>query len=84
MLAISTYQNLSRFLCDNYYDVLKVLSGSPALVSAMEALGVKMTSVFLEWLSAEKRYLKGLTKEPLKETLQMEYVTRLEEFEEVL
>ena len=49
----------------------------------MEALGVKTTSVFSEWLSAEKRYLKGLTKEPLEETLQMEYVTRLEEFEEV-
>ncbi len=77
-----TYQSLSRFLCDNYYDALNILSDAPALVSAMEGLGVKATSEFSDWLAAEKRYLKGLTKEPLEETLQMEYVMKLEQLEE--
>ena len=77
-----TYQSLSRFLCNNYYDALKTLSDTPALLSAMEGLGVKATSEFADWLEAEKKYLKGLTKEPLEETLQMEYVTKLEELED--
>ena len=76
-----TYQSLSRLLCDNYHDALNILSDTPALVSAMEGLGVKATSEFADWLAAEKKYLKGLTREPLEETLQMEYVTKLEELE---
>ena len=77
--SFETYQSLSRLLCDNYHDALNILSDAPALVSAMEGLGVKATSEFADWLAAEKKYLKGLTREPLEETLQMEYVTKLEE-----
>lgn len=84
MDTFKTYQNLSHLLCDNYYDAVKVLSAAPALALAMEGLGIKTMSVFRDWLVAEQKYLNGLTKEPLEETLQMEYVKRLEELEEAL
>ena len=43
----------------------------------MRDLGVVDTKVFEEWLEEEKAYLLGLQKEPLEETLQMEYWQKL-------
>lgn len=43
----------------------------------MHDLGVSNTNVFEDWLEEEKAYLLGLQKEPLEETLQMEYWQKL-------
>lgn len=43
----------------------------------MRDLGVSDTNVFENWLAEEKTYLLGLQKEPLEETLQMEYWQKL-------
>lgn len=43
----------------------------------MHDLGVSNTKVFEDWLEEEKAYLLGLQKEPLEETLQMEYWQKL-------
>ncbi|KAG1831132.1 hypothetical protein EV424DRAFT_1525877 [Suillus variegatus] len=47
------------------------------LPKLMQDIGVVDTSVFELWLEEEKAYLKGLTREPDEETLQMEYWQRL-------
>lgn len=43
----------------------------------MRDLGVDSRDVFEEWLAAEKAHLRTLSKEPLEETLEMEYLQKL-------
>jgi hypothetical protein len=43
----------------------------------MADLGVQDGEVFHEWLAEERAYLQGLSKEPIRETLQMEYYQNL-------
>lgn len=43
----------------------------------MEELDIPNVEVFDQWLVEERVYLQGLTKEPLEETPQMEYYTKL-------
>ena len=43
----------------------------------MEDLGIEDDSVFETWLAEEKEYLLGLSKEPLVETMEMEYYQKL-------
>jgi hypothetical protein len=48
----------------------------------MRRLGVKSVDEFEAWLQEERTYLQSLKKEPLEETLQMEYVKALESLSE--
>lgn len=43
----------------------------------MQAQGIEATWVFKHWLEEEQEYLKGLSKEPIRETLEMEYYQKL-------
>jgi len=43
----------------------------------MESKGIKDTDTFRKWLLEEKEYLNGLSKEPIRETLEMEYYQKL-------
>ena len=43
----------------------------------MRDQGVPNTSVFEDWLAEERTYLEGLSREPLTETLTMEYWQKL-------
>jgi hypothetical protein len=43
----------------------------------MKDLGVMDRAVFNTWQLEEKEYLTGLSAEPVIETLEMEYLTRL-------
>ena len=45
----------------------------PAVESALRKVGAKDELVVEEWLKEEEEYLRGLSKEPLLETLEMEY-----------
>ncbi|KAK0461669.1 uncharacterized protein EV420DRAFT_1266632 [Desarmillaria tabescens] len=74
------YENLSKFLCSNYKQALKIIKEIPALVQTMDVLGIESQSEFDKWLQEEKEYLNGLTKEPEFETCAMEYYSQLVEF----
>ncbi|KAG1831413.1 hypothetical protein F4604DRAFT_1946633 [Suillus subluteus] len=75
---LEVFSNLSNFLYGNYKQALDILTnGNDVLPNAMRDLGVTDVGVFESWLEEEKAYLKGLTREPEEETLQMEYWQRL-------
>jgi len=42
-------------------------------MAALSQLGATSTAVVEEWLAEEGAYLRALKKEPLEETLEMEY-----------
>jgi hypothetical protein len=72
-----TYENLSKFICDNYRQALKILDEAATLKSAMAVLGVTDGAVFETWLKEEREYLLALKKEPPMETLEIEYYGKL-------
>jgi hypothetical protein len=47
----------------------------------MRDLGVSDSNVFNTWREEERAYLEGLSKEPIIETLEMEYYQRLSNLE---
>lgn len=71
------YKNLSKFIVGNYKQALDILSGAPAVQIMMADLDITDPAVFEEWLEEERVYLTGLAKEPIQETLQMEYYQKL-------
>ncbi|KAF7984573.1 hypothetical protein HWV62_13791 [Athelia sp. TMB] len=72
------YANLTTFLHENYKQALEILkSGPTSLAQAMNDLNITDTTVFEEWRKEERVYLQNLSKEPMQETLQMEYYQRL-------
>ncbi|KAJ7076917.1 hypothetical protein C8R43DRAFT_910591 [Mycena crocata] len=77
-----TYSSLSLLLANKYKRALEVKSTTPALAEAMRDLGVQSTETFEAWLAREKEVLQSLTREPLEETLQMEYYQKLVNLEE--
>jgi hypothetical protein len=77
MDAFETYQNLSLFLVNNYHQALDILKGEPVLKKTMADQGIPDAAVFDKWLTEEREYLCGLSKEPMQETIEMEYYQRL-------
>ncbi|KAJ7822918.1 hypothetical protein B0H14DRAFT_3470428 [Mycena olivaceomarginata] len=77
---LKTYANLSKFLCDNYWQALKILQTEPALKCWMQEEGIEDYGTFHVWLEEEKEYLLKLdtglsNKQEL--TVEMEYLQRL-------
>jgi hypothetical protein len=69
---------IATFLYNNYKQALDILSSGPtALSQAMIDLKISDTSVFEDWREEERVYLEGLLKEPITETLEMEYFQKL-------
>jgi len=62
-----------KFLFNNYKQALELLDGAPSVMAALSQLGATSTAVVEEWLEEEGVYLRALKKEPLEETLEMEY-----------
>ena len=62
---------------NNYKQALGILNGRAALKKTMEDQGIESSEVFEHWLEEEKAYLYALEKEPLHETLEMEYYVGL-------
>jgi hypothetical protein len=46
----------------------------------MKSLGVSTRDVFETWLEKEKEYLRAMKKEPLEETMEMEYYEKLVQY----
>jgi hypothetical protein len=68
----------ATFLYNNYKQALDILSSGPsALAQVMTDLGIADAGVFEKWLDEERVYLEGLQKEPITETLEMEYYQKL-------
>ncbi|KAG6912822.1 hypothetical protein DXG01_011751, partial [Tephrocybe rancida] len=78
--AFETEQKLSTFLVNNYRQALKILAGIDALHKTMNDQGITSTDVFHQWLEEECAYLTSLAKEPVQETLEMEYYQKLVNF----
>ncbi|KAF8344672.1 hypothetical protein F5887DRAFT_1062040 [Amanita rubescens] len=70
--TFDTYASLSTCNVKSYF------SREPALHELMKALKYQ-ESVFPTWLDEERTYLQSLSTEPLQETLEMEYYSRLVE-----
>ena len=75
--TFKTYQNLSTFLLNNYKQALQILDTKPVVVATLGNLGADNPEVVKLWLQEEDEYLRGLSKEPLEETLEMEYYKML-------
>jgi hypothetical protein len=67
---------------NKYRRALKIKAGLPALQDAMRSLNVELRDVFETWLAKEKQYLRSLSKEPVEETLEMEYYQKLVNWQE--
>ncbi|KIO01172.1 hypothetical protein M404DRAFT_28898 [Pisolithus tinctorius Marx 270] len=75
---LEVYANLTKFLLNNYKQALNLLSnGRLTLERLMCELGVSDPDTFKLWLDEEREYLGSLLREPVEETLQMEYWQRL-------
>lgn len=69
---------LGTFLLNNYKQALSILDTKPAVVAALTKVGASGGNAVEGWLREEETYLRGLSKEPLEETLEMEYYKMLE------
>jgi hypothetical protein len=52
-------------------------SGPTALALAMQDLGLSDSQIFETWWEEEHAFFEGLAKEPIIETLEMEYYQKL-------
>lgn len=66
-----------QFLVNNYKQAINLLNGKATLRHTMRELSIENEVVFDRWLAEEKVYLLTLSKEPLIETMEMEYYQRL-------
>ena len=64
-------------MVNNYKQALVILRSEPALRKTMQDQGIGSDATFQEWLLEERTYLRGLQKEPIRETLEMEYLQKL-------
>ncbi|KAI5985883.1 hypothetical protein EDD15DRAFT_2175514 [Pisolithus albus] len=76
------YANLTNFLFNNYKQALTIIHDSKAVLTNLKSdLSIDEDSIFHRWLEEEKKYLEGLSCEPLEDTLHMEYWQRLGKLE---
>jgi hypothetical protein len=68
---------IGTFLYNNYKQALSLLETKPAVTAALTKVGASSAEVVKVWLREEETYLRGLSKEPLEETLEMEYYKML-------
>ena len=69
---------VGTFLYNNYKQALSLLETKHAVTATLTKVGASSAEVVKEWLREEETYLRGLSKEPLEETLEMEYYKMLE------
>ena len=61
------------FLVNNYGQALHIFDTKPLVIKALASLGATDANIVKTWLQEEEEYLRGLSKEPVEETLEMEY-----------
>lgn len=65
------------FFLNNYKQALRILDTKPSVIKALTSLGATDANTVKIWLREEEEYLRGLSKEPAEETLEMEYYKML-------
>ncbi|KAI6023497.1 hypothetical protein BKA83DRAFT_4463442 [Pisolithus microcarpus] len=76
------YANLTNFLFDNYKQVMTIIHDNKAVLTNLKCdLSIDDDSIFHRWLEEEKKYLEGISHEPLEDMLHMEYWQRLGKLE---
>ncbi|KAJ7920149.1 hypothetical protein B0H13DRAFT_1605660, partial [Mycena leptocephala] len=80
--AITTYLKNTGTLDASLTAVHLGFGRPPELRRAMAQFGVLFRDEFETWLAKEKAHLMSLSKEPLQETLEMEYYQKLVNLEE--
>ncbi|KAF7374152.1 hypothetical protein MSAN_00296900 [Mycena sanguinolenta] len=81
---LETYANLSKFLCDNYRQALKILKTEPELKRWMVQERIEDYDTFHLWLEEERDYLTGMEDglpKKREETVDMEYVNKLKKLQ---
>lgn len=73
VLPPSDQHKIGTFLLNNYKQALAILEAKPAVESTLRKVGAVDEQVVEVWLKEEQDYLRGLSKEPLLEMLEMEY-----------
>lgn len=74
---LTHYRHLGMFLVNNYKQALRILDTKPSVIKALASLGATDANIVKTWLQEEEEYLRGLSKEPVEETLEMEYYKML-------
>lgn len=62
---------------NNYKQAINILNGEAAFDKQMRDQNIAGTSIFRDWLAEEQTYLQNLSREPLQESLTMEYWQKL-------
>ncbi|KAJ3924950.1 MAG: hypothetical protein NXY57DRAFT_1044515 [Lentinula lateritia] len=75
---LQTYSNLSKFIYGNYKQALRIICSKHLVRSRMQESEISSPEVFYTWLVEEGEYLRNLCKTPPKETIEMEYFTKLD------
>ncbi|KAJ3564681.1 hypothetical protein NP233_g8139 [Leucocoprinus birnbaumii] len=70
------------FLINNYKQALGILTSEPTVMAVLKEHHIDNASIFTKWLAEECEHLQGLSKEPVKETLEMKYYHHLVNLEE--
>ena len=70
-------------MVNNCHQALSIISDKRPVQLLMSELGVNDSSTFKDWLEEEKAYLCSLIQDPLEETLQMDYVSKLLNLEKI-
>ncbi|KAI6016132.1 hypothetical protein BKA83DRAFT_4465493 [Pisolithus microcarpus] len=76
------YANLTNFLFDNYKQVMTIIHDNKAVLTNLKCnLSIDDDSIFHRWLEEEKKYLEGISREPLEDMLRVKYWQRLGKLE---
>jgi hypothetical protein len=75
--VLLTSLSQGEFLVNNYKQAINILNGEAVFIKQMHDQNIADVSVFQDWLAEEKVYLEGLSREPLQESLTMEYWQKL-------
>jgi hypothetical protein len=74
---------VGKFLVNNYRQALNILASEGEFEEALKSYGIEDKSVLQNWLDEEHIYLRSLSREPLQETLEIEYYCRFVELNEL-
>lgn len=75
---LETYAKLSTFIYNNYKQALGIIRTKHSIAKAMKDVGIVDSDIFYKWLLEEGEYLRSLSSVPPKETLEMEYFSKLD------
>ena len=77
LLLMCSLFTFRHFLLNNYKQALHILETKPSVIKVLASLGATNSDIVKTGIQEEQEYLHGLSKEPVEETLEMEYYKML-------